>query len=62
MSGISRALSLYTSLIVYTGESEAEVTNNKALPRGIVLLKLSAQCREARNISRGLSAIAELLV
>jgi len=43
------------NLIVGSGKSEAEVTSNERR-RGIVLLKLTAE------VSRGLSATAELLV
>ena len=47
------------NLIVRSGKSEAAVTNNRRCARPIVLLKLTTDRHDA---SRGLSAIAELLV
>ena len=47
------------NLIVRIGKSEAEVTNNRRL-LSIVLLKLTTDIRH--EVSRGLSATAELLV
>jgi len=46
-------------LIVCSGKSEAEVTNNKDCGQGIVLLKLTTDRHEA---SCGLSARTELLL
>jgi len=44
---------------ICTGKCEAEVTNDKNCARGIVLLKLTTDRHE---VSRGIFAIAELLV